>query len=330
MAEDYYSTLGVSRSASQDEIAKAYRRLARKYHPDLNPDDEKAKQQFQRVQVAYDTLQDPEKRKLYDQYGEGYEAYRNNPFGGGPSGPAGFDFREAFENSEGFQFFDFFRGGDSGTRSSGGSSRSRSRSRRSSSSSSSDYSSRESGGSYPQQPGDIAAEIPVPLRIMIEGGEVQFKLNRGDGRVEELRVKIPADVSPGKKIRLRGLGESSRTGQSGDLILTIQMQPHHAVKINGNNIEMKLPITLTEAIFGAKIDVPALRGDVTIRIPTMCDSGKRLRVKGQGLKGSDGQRGDMIIEPLIQLPEQIPDSLESVIKEFEKGYEKNLRDGIRW
>jgi DnaJ-class molecular chaperone len=102
------------------------------------------------------------------------------------------------------------------------------------------------------------------------------------------------------------------------------------VKINGNNIEMKLPITLTEAIFGAKIDVPALRGDVTIRIPTMCDSGKRLRVKGQGLKGSDGQRGDMIIEPLIQLPEQIPDSLESVIKEFEKGYEKNLRDGIRW
>jgi len=327
MAEDYYSTLGVSRSASQDEIAKAYRRLARKYHPDLNPDDEKAKQQFQRVQVAYDTLHDPEKRKLYDQFGEGYEAYRNSPFGGGQSGPAGFDFRDAFENAEGFQFFDFFKGAGSNPQSSE-SSRSRSRSRRSSSSSQGHSGS--SSESYPHQIGDVAAEIPVPLRIMIEGGQVEFKLNRGDGRVEELSVKIPSDVAPGKKIRLRGLGERTRSGQTGDLILTIQMQPHHAVKINGNNIELKLPITLAEAIYGAKIDVPALRGEVTIRIPSMCDSGKRLRVKGQGLKGSDGERGDMIIEPLIQLPEEIPESLESVIKQFESGYEKNLRDGIRW
>ena len=108
------------------------------------------------------------------------------------------------------------------------------------------------------------------------------------------------------------------------------MQPHHAVKINGNNIELKLPITLSEAIYGAKIDVPALRGDVTIKIPTMCDSGKRLRVKGQGLKGANGLRGDMIVEPLIQLPEEIPETLESKIKEFEQGYSKNLRDTIRW
>jgi len=327
MAEDYYSTLGVSRSASQDEIAKAYRRLARKFHPDLNPDDEKAKRQFQQVQVAYDTLGDSEKRKLYDQYGEGYEAYRNGPFGAGQGGPAGFDFRDAFENSEGFQFFEFFKGARPGSDPSGESPRSRSRTRRSSSSSQS--SSRYSEDTQ-SQVGDIAAEIAVPLRIMIEGGEVQFKLNRGDGRTEDLSVKIPADVPPGKKIRLRGLGQPTRSGQNGDLFLTIQMQPHHAVKINGSNIELKLPITLSEAIYGAKIDVPALRGDVTIRIPSMCDSGKRLRVKGQGIKGLDGLRGDLIIEPLIQLPEQIPESLESVIKQFEQGYEKTLRDGIRW
>jgi DnaJ-class molecular chaperone len=328
MAEDYYSTLGVSRSASQDEIAKAYRRLARKFHPDLNPDDERAKRQFQLVQVAYDTLSDTEKRKLYDQYGEGYEAYRNSPFGAGQGGPSGFDFRDAFENTEGFQFFEFFKGARPGSEPGGESPRSRSRSRRSSSSSGS--SSRSYSDDFQSQSGDIAAEIPVPLRIMIEGGEVQFKLNRGDGRTEELSVKIPADVTPGKKIRLRGLGQPTRSGQKGDLFLTIQMQPHHAVKINGSNIEMKLPITLSEAIYGAKIDVPALRGDVTIRIPSMCDSGKRLRVKGQGLKGADGLRGDLIIEPLIQLPEEIPESLESVIKQFEQGYEKNLRDGIRW
>lgn len=325
MAEDYYSTLGISRSASQDEILKAYRRLARKYHPDLNPDDEKAKRQFQAVQVAYDTLQDPEKRKLYDQFGEGYEAYRNSPFGAGQSGPAGFDFREAFEKSEGFQFFDFFKDAASGSQASGKSQGSSARSRRSGASSRT-----SSFESDPHQPGDVAAEIPVPLRIMVEGGEVQFRLNRGDGRIEDLSVKIPADVSPGKKIRLRGLGERNRSGETGDLILTIQLQPHHAIKINGNNIELKLPITLSEAIYGAKIDVPSLGGDVTIRIPTMCDSGKRLRVKGQGLKGPNGLRGDMIIEPLIQLPEEIPESLGPVIKQFESTYDKNLRDGIRW
>ncbi|MFN6400719.1 MAG: DnaJ C-terminal domain-containing protein [Planctomycetota bacterium] len=325
MAEDYYSTLGISRSASQDEILKAYRRLARKYHPDLNPDDEKAKRQFQAVQVAYDTLQDPEKRKLYDQFGEGYEAYRNNPFGAGKPGPAGFDFREAFEKSEGFQFFDFFKDAASDSQASGKTQGSSARSRRSGASSRT-----SSFESDPHQPGDVAAEIPVPLRIMVEGGEVQFRLNRGDGRIEDLSVKIPADVTPGKKIRLRGLGERNRSGETGDLILTIQLQPHHAIKINGNNIELKLPITLSEAIYGAKIDVPSLGGDVTIRIPTMCDSGKRLRVKGQGLKGPNGLRGDMIIEPLIQLPEEIPESLGSVIKQFESTYDKNLRDGIRW
>ena len=328
MAEDYYKTLGLGRTASPDEIAKAYRSLARKYHPDLNPDDAKAKEQFQRVQVAYDTLHDAEKRKLYDQYGEGYEAYRNGPFGGTQSGPSGFDFREAFENSEGFQFFDFFQGADPGASATGDSSRSRSRTRRSSASP--DSSSRYSPQSPSTSPGDVTAEISVPLRIIVEGGEVQFKLNRGNGRTEDLSVKIPSDVAPGKKIRLRGLGDPIRGGSNGDLILTIQMQPHHAVKINGNNIELKLPITLSEAVYGAKIDVPALRGDVTIRIPIMCDSGKRLRVKGQGLKGPDGLRGDLIVEPLIQLPEEIPEGLEPNIKEFEKGYKTNLRDGIRW
>ena len=329
MAEDYYKTLGLSRTASPDEIAKAYRGLARKYHPDLNPDDAKAKEQFQRVQVAYDTLHDAEKRKLYDQYGEGYEAYRNGPFGGSQSGPSGFDFREAFgNNTEGFQFFDFFQGAGPGAQATGDSSRSRSRSRRPSSSP--DSSSRYSSQSPSTSPGDVTAEISVPLRIIVEGGEVQFKLNRGNGRTEDLSVKIPSDVAPGKKIRLRGLGDPIRGDSNGDLILTIQMQPHHAVKINGNNIELKLPITLSEAVYGAKIDVPALRGDVTIRIPLMCDSGKRLRVKGQGLKGPDGLRGDLIVEPLIQLPEEIPENLEPNIKEFEKGYKTNLRDGIRW
>ena len=174
MAEDYYKTLGLGRTASPDEIAKAYRSLARKYHPDLNPDDAKAKEQFQRVQVAYDTLHDAEKRKLYDQYGEEYEAYRNGPFGGSKSGPSGFDFREAFGNSEGFQFFDFFQGADSGASATGDSSRSRSRTRRSSASP--DSSSRSSPQSPSTSPGDVTAEISVPLRIMVEGGEVQFKL----------------------------------------------------------------------------------------------------------------------------------------------------------
>jgi DnaJ-class molecular chaperone len=318
MAEDYYKTLGIERTANSDEIAKSYRQLARKYHPDLNPDDAKAKNRFQRIQAAYDTLSDPEKRKLYDQYGDDYEKYRGQPFGQDPFGRSspgsGFDFRDAFNSESGFEFQDFFRPGGKGA---GGRS-SRSRSRR-------NHDQVESAFSA-----DVAAEIPVPLRIMLDGGEVQFKLNRGNGRIEDLRVKIPADISPGKKVRLRGMGDLLPDGSKGDLILTVQLQPHPSIKIQGDNIELKLPVTLGEAIHGTRVDIPTRSGTVTLKIPSMSDSGKRLRVKGQGLRGENDSRGDLIVELQIHLPEEIPEKLGDDLKAFDTYYSRSFRDSIQW
>jgi len=316
MAEDFYKTLEIERNASSDDIAKSYRRLARKYHPDLNPDDARAKERFKKIQVAYDTLSDPEKRKLYDQYGTDYERFRNQPFGNSPFGQGrapGFDFQEGFGGAGGFEFRDFFR--STSERASGRSSR---RSRRS------------ADRGEPAPNADVAAEIPVPIRVMLEGGEVQFRLHRSDGRVEDLGVKIPPDVAPGKRIRLRGMGERLPDGTKGDLILTVQPQPHSVIKVQGNNIEMKLPITIVEALYGTKIDIPCRSGMVTLKVPSMSDSGKRLRVKGQGLLGDDGARGDMIVELMIHLPEEIPESLGEQLRSLERYYPKSLRDSIQW
>lgn len=318
MAEDFYKTLEIERNASSDDIAKSYRRLARKYHPDLNPDDARAKERFKKIQAAYDTLSDPEKRKRYDQYGADYEQFGDQPFGKSPFGQgggaaSGFDFREAFGGGGGFEFRDFFRSATEGA--SGRTSR---RGRRAT----------ERGGPAPSA--DISAEIPVPIRVMLEGGEVQFRLHRSDDRVEDLRVKIPPDIAPGKKIRLRGMGERQADGTKGDLILTVQCQSHSVIKVQGNNIEMKLPITIVEALYGTKIDIPCRSGMVTLKVPSMSDSGKRLRVKGQGLLGDDGVRGDMIVELMIHLPEEIPESLGEQLRSLERYYPKSLRDSIQW
>jgi DnaJ-class molecular chaperone len=316
MAEDYYKTLGIERTANFDEISKSYRKLARKFHPDLNPEDEQAMDRFKRIQVAYDTLSDPEKRELYDRYGEEFEKYRRGPFAddakGASGSTGGFDFRDAFNSMDGFDFYDFFGSGGKGSR------RRSSNSRRSRSREDADYS------------GDIAAIIPVPLGIMLEGGEVQFKLNRGNDRIEELRVKVPADIAPGRKIRLRGMGEGLSDGSKGDLILTVQLQFHPAIRIQGDNIELKLPITLGEALHGAKVSIPTRSGMVALKIPPMSDSGKRLRVRGQGLRGENDLRGDLIVELQIHLPEEIPAKLGDDLRDFDRYYSSTFRDSIQW
>jgi curved DNA-binding protein len=316
MPNDYYKTLGVDRSASQEEITKAYRKLARKYHPDLNPEDGNAKKRFQEIQAAYDTLNDPEKRKLYDQFGENYERYAAGAAGGGgsPFGSAaggwkdfggGVDFGSVFgSGGQGVDLEEIFGtfGGRAG------------RGRR----------------SAPPRGHDIAAEIEVPLRTMLQGGEMQFQLQR-DSKVEAIQVTIPRGIEPGKKIRLRGQGGPMAGGKPGDLLLTIKVQPHPAVKLVGNNIEMKLPITLSEAIDGAKIDVPTAKGTVTVTNPPMSSSGKRLRIKGQGFApASGGAAGDMLVELHIKLPDVIPAASRDAIHQASPGYPSHFRDSIRW
>jgi DnaJ-class molecular chaperone len=313
MADDYYKKLGVSRTASAEEISKAYRKLARKYHPDLNPDDKNAKKQFQEIQAAYDCLNDPEKRKLYDQFGPSYEnvqagrAAGGSPFGAG--GSAGFDFNDVFGGQGGVDLGDLFRQFTGGPPPGGRSARSG-----------------RSSSAGPRS-SDVEAEITVPLSTAVLGGEAEINIDRG-GVPEALRVKIPAGVNEGKKIRLRGQGQSSG-GRAGDLLLTVHVAPHPHFKLNGNDLELKLPITLSEAVLGGKVDVPTPGGIVSLKIPANSQSGKRLRVKGQGVRAV-GKPGDLYIELQVRLPDFLTETQTELIKSLESGYKSDLRGDIRW
>jgi DnaJ-class molecular chaperone len=307
MANDYYQVLGVERTATADEISKAYRKLARKHHPDLNPDDKNAKKRFQEIQTAYDCLNDPEKRQKYDQFGPNYEQMSGaHPFGGGFHGgaaPGGFDFGDIFGQgaASGVDLGDLFRqfGGAAGGRS-----------RRAS----------------PAKGQDIAAEIAVPLRTIALGGETTIQIDR-NGKRESLSVKIPAGIEPGKKIRLRGQGQPVPGGRAGDLLLKINVEPHPYFRISGHHLELRLPISIVEAVQGARIDVPVPAGTVTLTVPPMSSSGKKLRVKGQGLKGSDGAPGDLTVELMIKLPESVPVG-DWNADQWERAYAKSVRDGV--
>lgn len=301
MAEDYYKILNVERSASEDEITKAYRKLARKYHPDLNPDDKNAKKRFQEIQSAYDVLSDSEKRQKYDQFGHNFEQFGGgNPFGGGGGGGAQFDFGDIFggQGGGGVDFSSIFGG--------------------------------FGGGRSRRQPrgADVSTELDVPLRTLIKGGEMEFQLNL-DGKYETISVKIPAGIEPGKKIRLRGRGQNVVGGKPGDLLITVNLQPNPNYKLTGHNLELKLPITLAEAIQGARVDVPTPSGTITLTVPPMSSSGKKLRLKGQGFKPSSGDAGDMIVELQIKLPNSAPESLASILPELDNAYDRPVREGVQ-
>jgi DnaJ-class molecular chaperone len=309
MAIDYYKVLGVEQTASNEEISKAYRKLARKHHPDLNQEDKNAKKRFQEIQQAYDCLNDPEKRKMFDQFGSDYEQYGGRgPFGGGaggrqPNAGAGFDFGDIFGQggAAGADFSDIFSqfGGGGRTR-----------------------------RSAPTKGRDVSAVIEVSLHTIVHGGETQIQLDRG-GKAESISVRIPAGIEPGKKIRLRGQGEPSPSGKAGDLLLTVNAQPNSNYKIVGQNLELRLPITVGEAISGARVDVPTPSGIITLTVPPMSNSGKKLRIKGQGLKRTDGSVGDLTVELLIKLPESIPTDLTDAAASWNAAYTKSIREDVQ-
>lgn len=315
MAQDYYKTLEVSRTASAEEIQKAHRKLARKYHPDLNPDDKAAQKKFKEIQQAYDTLNDPEKRKLYDQFGDQYEQVAAGRAGGG-AGPGGFGFEDIFQGGspEGFQFggdlgdlFKQFTGGGAA----GGA--------------------RERGRARGPVPGsDLNAELTVPFNTAVLGGQATINVQRG-GKQESLQVKVPAGVESGKKIRLRGQGEPSPNGgPAGDLLITITVANHPYFKRVGQNLEVRLPVTLGEAAMGAKVDLPTPGGIMSLKIPAASSSGKRLRVKGQGVRDSSGGAGDLYVELQIKLPEQLDDESRQAIEHIERLYTEAPRAGLIW
>ncbi len=321
MSQDFYETLGLSKSASQDEIQKAYRKLARKYHPDLNPDDKVAQQKFKDIQLAYDTLSEPEKRKMYDQFGPEYERAGASPFRGGAGGGAGFE--EIFGGrggpGGGFQFEgdlgDIFRQFTGGAGAAGASGGGRSRA--------------------PAKGKDMTTELTIPFNTAILGGEASITIRRS-GKSESLQVKIPPGVETGKKIRLRGQGEPGAGGTQGDLIVTLNIASHPFFKRAGNNLELRLPITFGEAARGTTLDVPTPGGTVSLKIPPGSSSGRRLRIKGQGVRSAAGEAGDLFVEMQIKLPEQFatPNSMSEetrqAIEQIESLYSGNEHGKIIW
>jgi DnaJ-class molecular chaperone len=320
MPEDYYKTLGVARDASPKEISKAYKKLAQKYHPDLNPDDQRAKERFKEVQTAYDVIGDAEKRKKYDQFGHGFENVSAGPQGGPWQRRGGAEYTQEFDLGDlfgqgggtggGADFSDIFRHFTGA----GGAARGP-RQRR----------------TAPKRGSDIQHEVTVPFKTAIEGGEVQLNVKRPDGSNERISAKIPPGIEDGKRIRLRGQGEKGATGgPAGDLLISIRIQPHNYFMRKGNNLEVRVPISLKEAILGGTIEIPTPSGEIHLKIPPGTSGGKRLRIRGQGIKTPKGEAGDLFAEVQIVLPEQIGDELKQHIEQDAILNDHNPRQVLHW
>lgn len=323
MAEDYYKTLGVSRNASQAEIQKAYRDLARKYHPDMNPDDKDAKKKFQRIQAAFDVLNDPQKREMYDRYGSSFDTRAS----GGPHGGFTWNPEGGFQGFEDIDFAQFFGERFGGTpwgdlgEIFGQTQRGSARTRRGTT----------AGATARFRGADVESEMSIPFATAISGGEVQFTLQRPGGKPETVSVKIPPGIEDGKKIRLRGQGEPGAKGApAGDLLITIHVTPHPYFQRRGNNLYVRLPVTLPEAVFGAKVEVPTPRGVVSLRIPPGTSSGCKLRIRGHGVAPRNGPPGDLLAEVLIVLPETLNETTRDLARQVAGQYTQNPRADLRW
>lgn len=316
MADDHYQTLGVPRTASAEDIRKAYRELARKYHPDLHPDDEAAKEKFKKVQAAFDVLNDPSKREMYDRYGSSFEGvggpgagWGGGPFPGAGGFPGGqeIDLESLFGGAGGFGDL-FGRGRAKPAR----------------------------GRRRPaQMPGeDVTARIEIPFRLAIDGGKTDVRVER-DGTTETITVTIPQGLPDGARMRLRGQGlPGSGGGPAGDLLLEVHVQPHPSYRRDGDTLELTLPVSLAEAIAGAKVDVPTPWGTIALRIPPGTSGGRKLRAAGMGVRHANGSKGDLIAEVQIVLPSGAePAALEQLL-EAARGAETSgaaePRAHLRW
>lgn len=270
--KDYYQILGVEPSAGEAELKTAYRRLARKYHPDVSKE-AGAEEKFKAVNEAYEALRDPQKRAAYDElrtrgYRPGDEVHP--PPGGFGGGPEGFDFEEVFAGGDGGGFSDFFeslfgrnRGGGFGQQAPG------------------------RGGPPPRGP--TRAKLAVPLEAVHDGSTVRISVNG-----KALDVRIPKGIRPGQAIRLAG------QGTHGDLLLEIEYAAHPQFEVDGRNVIYVMPVAPWEAALGATVSIPTLGGPVDLKIPADSEAGRKLRLRGRGLPGTPS--GDQIVELEILAP----------------------------
>jgi DnaJ-class molecular chaperone len=317
MARDPYTVLGVSKSATDSEIKSAYRRLAKRYHPDANTEDPKAQERFAEVNAAYEIVGDKEKRKQYDRgeidadgqprFHAGFGAAGAggaDPFGGFSSGGFGFGGEGPgrgqsrtwrFTSTDGPGGVDeILREFMSGRASSGG---------------------RQSGfgTAAPERGQDLEVIVTVSLEDLARDEKLRVTLPTG----RTVDVKIPPGAEPDQQIRLRGLGHESLTGgPPGDALLTLRIASHPTFQRDGANVRLNLPVTLYDATLGAKVRAPTLTGSVNITIPPGSSSGKTLRLRGLGLPAKSGGRGDLLVTLLIDLPPALPDDFVEMMKRW--------------
>lgn len=304
--KDYYETLGVPRGASEAEIKKAFRKLAREHHPDVARDKKKAEERFKEINEAYEVLGDPAKRKKYDELGADWKAgaeFRPPPGWEGFGGGRGFRGRapggEAFEfNLGGTGFSDFFeqvfgqmgRGGRGGFRAGRA------------------FDAEE----FAERGSDIEGEILVNLHEALHGSVRAVSVRRGSGRsmkTETYQVKIPPGVSEDQRLRLAGRGEAgSGGGGAGDLYLRVRFARHPDFEVDGHNLIHEAELTPWEAVLGANLAVPTLDGRVNIKIPPGTQNGQKLRVRGRGLPQRGGEPGDLIVVARVEVPARVTET----------------------
>jgi curved DNA-binding protein len=317
---DLYAVLGVPRTASPDDLKKAYRRLAKKYHPDVNPGDKAAEEKFKEVTAAAEVLNDPKRRALYDEFGadalrSGFDpakadAYRQYKRQGAPQGGMPFDFGDFQEVPVGeygtFDFGSIFEELFGGAR--GSAARAHTR----------------HAHAPPEQGAHAEAELTVDLRDAVLGAERDVRV---DGRT--LRVKIPKGVTDGATIRLSGQGGASRNGgHRGDLHLKVKLREHPHLRREGKDLYLDLPVTVPEAALGGEVTLPTFEGPVRLRVPAGAQSGKKLRLRGKGLPDlRGGERGDLYAVLRIVLPEHTA-ALDRAVKPLEALYKDDPRAGI--
>jgi curved DNA-binding protein len=294
--KDYYTTLGVAKSASQEEIQRAYRKLARKYHPDVNKTSD-AEEKFKDIGEAYEVLKDPDKRAKYDRYGAAWKAAQQ----GGGTPPPGyvdvwFDVGGAddsiFSDNRGFSsFFEQLFGAAAGQR---GPAQGR----------------RHAGGrtqawSWNQPGADREARLALTLEEAAHGGEREISLSGPTaGEIKTYMVRIPKGVRPGQSIRLAGQGEPGvGNAPPGDLYLNVELLPHATFRLEGRDLYTTVPVTPWEAALGAKVALPTLDRAVHVKIPAGSSSGRKIRLKGKGFPDAKSGAGDLYAEISIRVPE---------------------------
>jgi DnaJ-class molecular chaperone len=329
-SKDYYSILGVKKTATAEEIKKAYRKLARKHHPDVNPGNSKAEEKFKAASEAHDVLSDPDKRKIYDEFGEEglragfdpeqarqYSQWQRYAGAGGPRGGGGY-FRDfsfdgesvKYSGVEGF-LRDLFGGATGG----GGGPFSR-------------------AGGGPVKGEDSETTLQIDFLTAVRGGSARITLDRigssGGSVKETIDVKVPEGVDDGSRIRLAGKGgPGMEGGPPGDLYIKFKVTPHPIFKRDGDSLRVEIPVTVLEAMKGAEISAPTITGSVTLRVPAGTRSGQALRLKGKGAPNMKTKvPGDMFVTIRVQVPStQDPEAIEAA-EVLERYYQGDVRGDI--